>query len=71
MDRRHFKCLLWKGLWGLSALSLIFAWMGSVQSNSVFGFGAQHWFWDALVLGVLAIAIKLDCHICDVCKIGS
>ena len=66
MDRTHFKCRLWKALWGLSALSLILAWVAA-RSGSVWGYGMEHWFWDALILGVLAIPIKLDCHSCSVC----
>lgn len=71
MDRAHFKCWLWKGLWGLAALSLIYTWwVATYRSDPVLGFGALYGFWNALVLGVLAIPIKLDCHTCSVCKIG-
>jgi len=69
MDRKHFKCLLWKALWGLGALSLVLAWVTG-KSGQVFGLDAQHLFWDALIFAALSIPIKLDCHSCDVCGIG-
>ena len=70
MDRRHLKCLLWKTLWGLSVIALISAWVAT-RNGQVWGLNAEHLFWDALVLGVLAIPIKLDCHSCSVCRIGA
>lgn len=66
MNQIH-KCWLWKGLWGLSALALIAAWVAT-KTGLVWGLGAEHWFWDALVLGILAIPIKLDCQACQVCR---
>ncbi len=68
MDRKHFKCLLWKGLWGASVLSLITAWF-SLKSSAVLGLEAQYWFWNALIFAALSISIKLDCHSCDTCGI--
>ncbi|MBU6431246.1 MAG: hypothetical protein KGJ58_03340 [Patescibacteria group bacterium] len=44
MDRKHFKCLLWKALWGLSVLSLVAAWF-SLKSSTVLGLDAATWFW--------------------------
>ncbi len=69
MDKKHFKCLLWKGLWGLGVASLVLAWVAT-KSGFAFGLDAQHWFWDALIFVALSIPIKLDCHSCDVCQIG-
>lgn len=66
MMSQHWKCRLWKTLWGLGVLSLVFAWVAT-RTGFVFGLDAQHWFWDALIFTVLAIPIKLDCHTCDVC----
>ena len=70
MDRKHFKCLLWKGLWGLGALSLIGAWIAGPNGNLT-GLDGVQLLWNALIFGVLAIPIKLDCHSCDVCNIRS
>ena len=67
MDRKHFKCLLWKGLWGLSALAFLTACFAARKNMLIWGFGSEKLFWDALILGVLAIPIKLDCHDCSVC----
>ncbi|HEY4478930.1 MAG TPA: hypothetical protein VI981_01050 [Candidatus Paceibacterota bacterium] len=69
MNRKHLKCTLWKLLWTLGVLSLIAAWVSS-QSDPVLEFEWSFWFWNALVFGVLAVPIKLDCHSCDVCGIG-
>ncbi|MEK7599131.1 MAG: hypothetical protein AAB474_01605 [Patescibacteria group bacterium] len=69
MDRKHFKCFLWKVLWGLGFLSLVAAWL-SLKSSAVFGFDAAIWFWNALIFAALSISIKLDCHACDVCGIS-
>jgi len=66
MDRKHFKCLFWKGLWGLGALSFVAA-LASLQSGVVYGFDAAVWFWIALIFVGLSIPIKLDCHACSVC----
>ena len=69
MDRRHYKCLLWKGLWGLGAVSFVLALVAANGSaGAVLGFDAGYWFWVALVLVGLSIPIKLDCHSCSVCK---
>ena len=70
INRKHFKCLCWKTLWGLGFLSLILAWITNYNQSAIIGYGALAWFWNALVLGVLAISIKLDCHSCDTCQIG-
>jgi len=61
MDKKHLKCRLWKVLWGLSFLSLVLAWSG---------FDGQYWMWNALVLAMLAVPIKLDCQSCKVCQAG-
>ncbi len=67
MNRKHFKCTFWKILWGLSALCVLFAWYTNFSQATIANMGALAWFWNALVLGVLAIPIKLDCHNCEVC----
>ena len=70
VDKRHVKCLLWKALWGLGALSFIFALVADTQTGSLFGLDSGFWFWCALILAVLSIPIKIDCHSCTVCQIG-
>jgi hypothetical protein len=59
MDKKHAKCWVWKTLWGFGILSFVLA---------LAGFDSQYWMWNALVAGVLAITIKLDCQSCEVCK---
>jgi len=66
MDKKHFKCWCWKALWGLGVLSFIFAWVAGMQGQ-VLGYPNAVWFWNALVFGVLAIPIKLDCKNCGIC----
>lgn len=68
MVKKHFKCYLWKILWGLGALSLVLAW-GSLPTGVIATLGTAVWFWSALILGVLSITIKMDCDNCDVCKV--
>ena len=70
MNKKHLKCLFWKVLWALSALSVILAWYTNFTQSAIINLGALAWFWNALVLGVLAIPIKLDCHNCNVCQGG-
>lgn len=67
---KHYKCLLWKGLWGLGALALILSWLAG-EGGHMIGMSTEHLLWDALVLAVLSIPIKLDCHSCGVCGTGS
>ena len=69
MEKQHIKCWLWKVLWALCAISLVLAWMSGIN-GMMFNLPAGIWFWTALVLGVLAIPIKLDCHSCNTCGIG-
>lgn len=64
---KHWKCRIWKALWGLGALSLILAWVSVGIRGTVLGLDPLAWYWNALVLVVLSIPIKLDCHSCEVC----
>jgi len=57
-DNMH-KC--GKLLWILAFVAFILAWFSGTQ-GVVFGFNAQFWFWNALVLGVLAIPVKMGGH---------
>ena len=59
----HISCcikpLLGKVLWLLSAAALVLAWVASASANGmVFQIPVAHLFWDALILGVLAIGLK-------------
>jgi len=69
MDNTHFKCLLWKSLWGLGVLSLLVAWL-SLITDTVLGFDAFVWFWNAVIFAALSIPIKLDCQSCSTCGTG-
>jgi len=71
MDRRHLKCLLWKGLWLISLVSLVVAWYGVGGNKVVLGLNSLGWFWNAVIFGILAVPVKLDCRACGVCKIGA
>lgn len=57
----HFSCccmpLAGLLLWLASATALIFAWLSG--NGFVLGRSSTEWYWDALVLGVLAIGSKL------------
>ena len=67
VDRKHYKCMLWKGLWLLAAVSFILAFVLAKDGGWIMRMGAEAWYWNALILGILAIPIKLDCHDCGVC----
>ncbi len=69
MNKKHWKCHIWKVLWGLGFIAMILAWITNFMQSTIIGMGALAWFWNSLVLGVLAISIKLDCHNCDVCQV--
>ena len=58
----HWRCC-WRPvlgiiLWVLSALSVIFAWIAVGKQTTVLGYPDLLWYWNALVLGVLAIPMK-------------
>ena len=63
-----FKCLLWKALWLLGAVSLALAWLSIYQQALVLGLDPAAWYWNALLFVVLSIPIKLDCTSCGVCS---
>jgi len=65
--KQHWKCTLWKALWGLGALSLVAAWVAVGTKANVLGLEPLAWYWNALVLTALSIPVKLDCHSCTVC----
>ncbi len=68
MARKHFKCWLWKILWSFAGLSLVLSW-GGFEQGVVATLPVEMWLWNSLVLGVLAISVKLDCHDCSVCNV--
>ncbi|OGY62876.1 MAG: hypothetical protein A2745_01930 [Candidatus Harrisonbacteria bacterium RIFCSPHIGHO2_01_FULL_44_13] len=78
----HLKCccrnLLGLLLWAASALALVAAWVASTRQTGVFlGLPVAHLFWDSLILGVLALGLKVGKHCgghggsCDVCAPGA
>ena len=71
MNKKHLiKCWLWKALWGLSAVSFILAWVSVIMRAPIGQFDPLFLFWNALILGVLAAPIKLDCQSCETCSVG-
>ncbi|MBI1957419.1 MAG: hypothetical protein HYS44_03115 [Candidatus Niyogibacteria bacterium] len=62
----HWKCWLWKLLWLAGVVSLVLAWI-AMKQGPVFKVEALAWFWNALVFGVLALPIKMDCS-CSGCS---
>ena len=57
-------------LWLLAAFALISAWIASFSETGMFlGLPVAHLYWDALVLGVLAIGVKVG-HPKHVCAHG-
>ena len=71
MNKHLMKCWLWKGMWGLSALAFILAWVSVLMQAPIGRFDPLFFLWNALVLGVLATPIKLDCKGCATCNVSS
>lgn len=46
-----------KVFWIFAILSLLLAW-STVSGGTVFGLALPHWYWNALVFGVLALGAK-------------
>lgn len=61
-DKMHWRCcwmpMLGIILWVLSAVSVILAWVAIWKQALVLGYEPIAWYWNALVLGVLAIPMK-------------
>ena len=70
MGKHLIKCWLWKGLWILAAISFILAWISVMRRAPIGQFDPLFLLWNALVLGVLTIPIKLDCKACHTCSVG-
>jgi hypothetical protein len=68
---KHMKCWLWKGMWGFAAISFVLAWVSVIIKAPIWQFDPLFLFWNALVLGVLATPIKLDCSQCNTCNADS
>lgn len=69
MKKHQLKCWLWKGLWGLAALSFILAWVSVLMRAPIGQFDPLFLFWNSLILGILAVPVKLDCQNCEVCSV--
>ncbi len=65
--RHSLKCWLWKILWVLGGASFLLGLYGAYRGDFVLALDPLVWYWNALVLVVLAIPIKLDCHDCGAC----
>lgn len=55
-------------MWLLSLAAFIAAWIASLKQTGMFlGLPVAHLYWDALVLGILAIGIKVGHkkHVCS------
>ena len=68
----HWACC-WKAmagmvLWGAGALSLVLAWTAVWQKGLVLGLEPLAWYWNALVLGVLASGCKGGSASCGYCE---
>lgn len=68
MGKHTLKCWLWKVLWILSLAALIVAIVEIITQTPILGFSPDLYLWTALILGVLAIPVKLDCANCSTCN---
>lgn len=69
MGKHLIKCWLWKVLWVLAAVAFVLAWVSVIRQAPIGQFDPLFLFWNALILGVLATPIKLDCHSCETCSV--
>ena len=69
-NKHLIKCWLWKAMWGLAILSFILAWVSVIRRAPIGQFDPLFLLWNALVLGVLATPIKLDCRRCGTCNVS-
>jgi len=69
MKGKWHKYCWWFGglLWTLAALSVLLAWWAVYRRGLVLGLEPLAWYWNALVLGVLALGCKSDCGSCGSC----
>ena len=66
VGKHVIKCWLWKGMWVLAALCFVLAWVSVLRQAPIGQFDPLFLFWNALILGVLATPVKLDCQ--DTCS---
>ncbi len=57
-------------MWALAMLSFILAWVSVIRRAPIGSFDPLFLLWNALVLGVLATPIKLDCKGCTTCNVA-
>lgn len=60
-DKWNWWALLGDVLWLAAAASLALAWAAVWRKNLVLGLEPLAWYWNALVLGVLALGKKSHC----------
>jgi len=67
----HWHCcwrpLLGHVLWLAAAASLALAWVAVWRRGLVWGLEPLAWYWNALVLGMLALGKKSHCGNCGMC----
>jgi len=72
VGKHVIKCWLWKGMWALAAFAFVLAWISVIRQAPIGQFDPLFLFWNALILGILAIPVKLDCHdSCTGCSVKS
>lgn len=62
VGKHIIKCWIWKAMWGLAALAFLLAWISVIRQAPIGQFDPLFLFWNALILGILSIPVKLDCH---------
>ena len=62
----NWKCSVGWSLWGLAALAVVLALVAVFMRDLVFGLEPLAWYWNALVLGVLAQPMLKRCS-CGSC----
>lgn len=71
MLKHTLKCWLWKLMWLTSVVALGTAFYEVLTQAPVLGLAPDLYLWTALIVGVLAIPVKLDCQNCGACKVST
>ena len=57
-------------MWSLGVFAFLLAWISVIIQRPIGSLDPLFLFWNALILGILAIPVKLDCQNCGTCNVG-
>ncbi|NCN53066.1 hypothetical protein GW950_01215 [Candidatus Wolfebacteria bacterium] len=63
-SNKNWHMWVGKALWSLAALAFVLGWVSLLRQQLVFSLDPVAWYWNALVLGVLAVPSKNSANCC-------